>query len=52
MGEAQALLGKLVEMGRLVEGIAIACEFRPAQVVGENENDVRLAGSPSQWLGG
>ena len=43
MGKPDALLGQLVEVGRFVEGIPIATEFRPPEVVGKNEDDVRLA---------
>ena len=42
MGEPEALLGQFVEVGRFVEGIPIACQFRPPKVVGKNEDDVGL----------
>ena len=42
IGEAHTLLGQLVEMGRFMEGIAIAGELRPAEVVGQHEYNVRL----------
>ena len=42
VGEAHALLGQLVEMGRFMEGVAIASEFRPTEVVGQHEDDVRF----------
>src|SRR5262245_58781692 len=40
--ETQALSGELVDVGRLVVLRALAAEVGPAEVVGENEDDVRL----------
>ena len=40
MSEANALLGQLVEVRRFVEGVAIAGELRPTEVVGQHVYDV------------
>ena len=40
IGEAHAFLRQSVEVRRLVKGAPVAAEVRPAEVVGDDENDV------------
>ena len=41
--KANALLGQFVEVGGFVKGVPVASEFGPAEIIGENEDDVGLA---------
>jgi len=43
VGEAHAVAGETVQVGRLVERVAVAAQLRVAQVVGQDEDDVALA---------
>ncbi len=43
VGEADALGGQAVDVGRLVIGASVGRGLRPAQVVGQDKNDVGLS---------
>ena len=49
MGEPEALLGQLVKMRGFVKGVSITPQFRPPEVVGENEYDVGWALFGKGW---
>jgi len=46
--ETHALLRHPIEIGCLVECVAIATEFRPAEIIGEHEHDVGFCGRTVQ----
>jgi len=46
LGEAQAMLRQLIKVRRLIQIAAVAGEVRPAQVVGQDEDDVEFTIGP------
>jgi hypothetical protein len=50
VGEADTLLSQAVEIGRLPQRRSVATQVRPAQVVGNDQHDVRRAIFSSRGL--
>jgi hypothetical protein len=43
VSKTKALLGQFIEVRSFVKGVPVAPKFSPTEVVGKNEDDVRLA---------
>lgn len=52
-GEVDAVVGELIEVGRLVDGVAVDAEFVGADIVGEDDDDIgwRRGGSGVLFCG-